>query len=319
MASRTVVVPGRADAERAASVLAEAGVGRVVLFGSVARGEATPCSDIDLMAIYDDLDYRERWAKRRELERLAEQVSGFSVDVSVTDRAEWQVRTTEVCTSFEQRAAREGVVLVDRRPVGVDWNKEMVMPVSDYEEALCRLQKIGEALGGLWRDLRPDPVEQDPLDVRAFVLFYGRLRQGCGHAQMTVENAVKALIHLDADPDRPAQGHKIEKLCEELAEPHHSVVPALLDPLGEAAISEWHERAVYHRAGEEPDATPQLLAEISRIACRVASYTAGQFPAGGQPVAVVNAHVSNIGEYLDSYDLTTGQPLQHQGGPGLEL
>lgn len=62
--------PCRADAERAAAVLAEAGAGRVVLFGSVARGEAGERSDIDLMAVYDDLDYRKRSEKGCELERL---------------------------------------------------------------------------------------------------------------------------------------------------------------------------------------------------------------------------------------------------------
>ena len=55
--------PVRADAERAAAALAEAGAGRVVLFGSVARGEADEHSDIDLMAVFDDLDYERRREK----------------------------------------------------------------------------------------------------------------------------------------------------------------------------------------------------------------------------------------------------------------
>ncbi len=63
----TAAVPVRADAERAAAALAEAGVGRVVLFGSVARDEANERSDIDLMAAYDDLDYTKRWEKHCEL------------------------------------------------------------------------------------------------------------------------------------------------------------------------------------------------------------------------------------------------------------
>ena len=50
MSARTVV-PCRADAERAAAALADVGVSRVVLFGSVARGGATERSDIDLAAM----------------------------------------------------------------------------------------------------------------------------------------------------------------------------------------------------------------------------------------------------------------------------
>ena len=127
--------------------MAAAGVGRVVLFGSVARGDADERSDIDLMAIYDDLDYGERWERRCELAGLAGRAVDFPVDVSVTDRAEWRMRTTRVSTSFEGRVARDGVVLVDRLPaVDVDWDKEMVTPDSDYEEAVERLTGMRDAL-----------------------------------------------------------------------------------------------------------------------------------------------------------------------------
>ena len=59
--------PTLTAAQRAADALAEAGVGRVLLVGSVARGEQEQDSDIDLVAIYDDLDYEERWARRSDL------------------------------------------------------------------------------------------------------------------------------------------------------------------------------------------------------------------------------------------------------------
>lgn len=52
--------PSVGDAERAAEALAAAGVCEVWLHGSVARGAAGPGSDIDLVAIYPDLDYRQR-------------------------------------------------------------------------------------------------------------------------------------------------------------------------------------------------------------------------------------------------------------------
>ena len=47
------------DARRAADELIAAGAGRVLLFGSLARGEQRGASDIDLVAVYDDLDYAE--------------------------------------------------------------------------------------------------------------------------------------------------------------------------------------------------------------------------------------------------------------------
>ena len=142
-------VPCRADAERAAAALADAGVGRVVLFGSVARGKATIRSDIDLVAIYDDLDYRRRDQSQDELSALARAAAGHPVDVIVTDRPEWKIRTEQVTTSVESRAARSGVVLVDRKAVAeVNWGKEMVAPTSDHAEAVERLaETTGTACG----------------------------------------------------------------------------------------------------------------------------------------------------------------------------
>ena len=52
--------PRKADAQRAADALAQAGAARVLLFGSLARGEAGEGSDIDLVAVFDDLDYAQR-------------------------------------------------------------------------------------------------------------------------------------------------------------------------------------------------------------------------------------------------------------------
>ena len=207
MAVWTVSPPTLEDAERAAAALVGAGAGRVVLFGSVARGEATERSDIDLVAIFDDLDYGERWERRCELMRLAADAAGHAVDVSVTDRAEWAMRTSRVLTSFEGRAARDGVVLVDRpAAVDVDWGKEMVRPGSDYEEAFYRLETARDALGSLLHHLRPTRIEMDPRDARAYVQLLARLRQGCGHAHRTVELALECLIHLQSDLDRRPGG-----------------------------------------------------------------------------------------------------------------
>ena len=311
MAVGTVSAPTLADAERAAAALAGAGAGRVVLFGSVARGDATERSDIDLVAIFDDLDYGERWERRCELMRLAGEAAGHSVDVSVTDRAEWAMRTSRVLTSFEGRAARDGVVLVDRpAAVDVDWGKEMVRPGSDYEEAFYRLEAVRDALGSLLHHLRPTRIEMDPRDARAHVQLLARLRQGCGHAHRTVESAIECLIHLQSDLDRPAWGHDIGKLCGQLAEPHRSALRSLMEPLGAEKITPWHIRAVYHRAGQEPDATPELLADLARTACRAASYAADMFPARDPRAAAVRAYVGDIEEYLNGYALDTGEPLR---------
>lgn len=107
------VAPTMDDARRAAEELIAAGAGRVLLFGSLARGEQRGASDIDLVAVYDDLDYAERARRRCALERRARSASGFDVDVIVTDLPEWTVRSERVPASVEARIAAEAICLAD--------------------------------------------------------------------------------------------------------------------------------------------------------------------------------------------------------------
>ena len=317
MVSRTAAGPGWADAERAAAALADAGVARVVLFGSVARGDATERSDIDLMAIYDDLDYAQRREKELELVAAAKAATGYPVDVVVTDRPEWKVRVEGVRASLENRAARDGVVLVDRPPGVVDWDKEMVMPVDDYQEALYRLSLVDNSLLALRERLEPGSVErleqQMGNEVRAFDVYLVRLGWVCGHVHGVVEASVKGLIHLGGSPGVEAWGHDIAKLCGQMTEPHRSIMPPLLEPHGAGAITAWHARARYRREGRDPDATPESVADLARIACRVASYTADQFSDHHPTVAAVQQLARSVEDYLDGYDLRTGEPIACPG------
>ena len=49
------------DAHRVAQALVDVGVGEVWLYGSVARGQSEPGSDIDLVVVLDDLEHRRRF------------------------------------------------------------------------------------------------------------------------------------------------------------------------------------------------------------------------------------------------------------------
>ena len=75
------VAPTLDDARRAAQALVEAGVGEVWLYGSVARGESEPRSDIDLVAVLDDLEYRRRLRTKGELQEVAREACGRWVEV----------------------------------------------------------------------------------------------------------------------------------------------------------------------------------------------------------------------------------------------
>ena len=315
----TTAAPTIADARRAAEALAAEGVARVVLFGSVARGEATERSDIDLVAIYDDIDYSKRRRIAAPATAAAKDAAGFPVDVLVTDRPEWEIRTTQVRTSLEAWAARTGMVLVDRRTSVVDWDKEMVMPTDDYREALYRLGHVGDTLEVLHRHLSPSPLQAVYVDLgdveNAHLVELGRMLALGGFCQSVVEASVKALIHLTAQPHRRPWGHKIEDLCQELPSPtREHVVERVLHPVKPEEFTPWHRWSRYHERGKDPEPVAEVVDSLIRGACRVAAYTADQF--GAEPrTRAVRVVTVRIDEFLDTHDLESGRPLPGRPGP----
>ena len=142
--------PSMADAKKAAEAVASEEVSEVLVFGSVARGEAGPDSDIDLVAVYDDLDYSTRWERATQLGRLASAAAARRVFVYVTDWPEWTRRAAEVSSSLERAVAGYAVagyaVALHRRPPnGVSWGKEIGKPATDREEAAARLDNARRA------------------------------------------------------------------------------------------------------------------------------------------------------------------------------
>ena len=315
----TVVAPTIEDARRAAEALAAVGAGRVVLFGSVARGEATAHSDIDLVAIYDDIDYSKRLAIANPAEATAREVAGCSVDVLVTDRPEWRMRTTCVRTSLEARAARFGTVLVDRPPGAVDWDKEMVMPADDYREALYRLGHAAGAIESLHERLEPSRMQTQYAELgmkeEAHLAELSRLLDLGGAAQKVAESALKALIHLTAEPENQPWGHKIELLCEHLPPQTQGYVTGhLLHPVQPEEITLWHRWSRYHERGKDPDPVVEVVEPLIRSVCRLATYTAAQF--GDEPeTRRVDYCASQVTRFLDTRSLETGRPLPPRAAP----
>ena len=77
----------------------------MLLFGSVARDDAEPDSDIDLVAVFDDIDYSRRLSLSFDLSERAAAASGRPVEVFVTDWPEWRQRISGVSSSFEASIA----------------------------------------------------------------------------------------------------------------------------------------------------------------------------------------------------------------------
>ena len=211
----TAQAPTAREAQQAADRLAAAGAGRVLLFGSVARGRASADSDIDLVAIFDDIDYSERHSIRRALCEAAGSVVERPVEVFVTDRAEWRRRTREISASFEAGIASAAVVLVDRPAEAVRWDKEIGLPDSNtdealdrLDEALDRLDEASKALHSMRARLLPDDWEGlEPEDDH---VTRWRLVDVCSSGTMAVETALKALAAAHGAP--APHKHRIDLL-----------------------------------------------------------------------------------------------------------
>lgn len=79
----------------------------LVLYGSVARGEARPDSDIDMLCLLDTVKGGDLWEITKELyplqlEHTEQELSVYPVDVSIYEAAEYSIYRT---------VHREGILL----------------------------------------------------------------------------------------------------------------------------------------------------------------------------------------------------------------
>ena len=271
--------PTRKDAVAAASALIFAGAEEVLLFGSVARGTAGPGSDIDLVALFADLDYSQRHVRRAEMEVAAAAVVPWPVQVHVSDRPEWRARVERVITSFEHRIA-DGAIVIATTDGGshVDWDKEMVLPMSDPQEALKEFESwVLRHLRGVVSASRAQPDEADPLlePTERELARLDRMVSICAAAAATAETAVKSLAVLRAVPTPRTRklkdaGHRMSDVLNLLPDDLRPELAAIFDRRGVdlAVLSSWREDSTY------PDDIDLVRAEADRLAPTYAALAA---------------------------------------------
>lgn len=238
---------------------------QVLLFGSVADGTATASSDIDLVAVFDDLgDYSQRHRLKYKAQLAAHEASGRRTDVFVTDRPEWRKRT-RMRTSFEAGIHQGAVALVDRPPnQEIDWDKDTPMPTTDADEAYQDLSAVEDALLKAFNALHPNHDELDALlygqahrwDRSRFL----RMIEICEDAHAAVETAIKAYTRgvLSQRPERGEHGHHIQHLLECLPANDRQRFYSAISPLTPEEISPWRVVGTY--TGAESSA-----ASLSRV------------------------------------------------------
>ena len=316
MATTLISPPCMADAERAAEAVAVEGVSEVLVFGSVARGDAGPDSDIDLVAIHDDLDYSIRRERSHELGRLADEAAGRRVFVYVTDWPEWTRRATEVSTSLECAITADAVTLYHREPDGVRWGKEIGMPATNREEAAGRLHNALRALSGVHDQLVMGLTESGALEDRdpGYYLFgmRNRMCRLCADAQMAMETALKALIHLGGS--RPARTHDRGNLLGALPVEQRDHLRGMFVEVTPEMASKWREAGSYEYADWSLDTLVPHAYYMARTSIVVSRYAADRL-AGSEAGRLIHKVAREAEAGLDGWDLTAGDPYDMAGQP----
>ena len=303
-ARRSESAPSVSDAALVADAFIGTGVCEVWLFGSVARGESTEASDIDLVAVCADLDYAQRWDRKRELTELGEHVSGRPVDVLVTDLPEWEIRS-KLLTTFERRV-RDQARLLRSRPISppeVRWDKEITLPASDDQEALFTIRNATEALESLERRLLP--MEWETADNPS------RLNSLCRDSQMAAKCALKALVHLYGHRP-PEDTHDLESLCLALPRDMARSADRLLNGIDKHTMSRWRVVGTY--PANYPDEAAQAPALVDPYVCAAVAlnrYAAHhtQTRVGAHPeLDRHRASLDRISDHLDDHQLRTALP-----------
>ena len=263
--------PTPEDAKRAAEVLLDAGAGTVLVYGSVARGEATEDSDIDLVAIYDNIDYDRRHKIVSELEEAASDAADHYVGVFVTDRPEWKKRTEHVPTSFEHRISREAITVADTDPGPVDWDKAVGRPTSCYDEAVHHLGFVRAHLQNLFHNLQliHDPSTATTARQRKVDPAI-RLPISCYIASDIVQQSLTTLIHLGGrlHHSQPGQrlGHDLQELRDLLIQPHRHKIRNLLDTPTAQQLTHWNQARIHPTRTHPEQADPPLIARHTHTA-----------------------------------------------------
>ena len=275
-----LVVPTLDHARAAAAVLTDDGAASVLLFGSVADGRARPGSDIDLVAVFDDIDYGERYPHKWRLEAKCAAAAGVPVEVHVTDWPEWRTRIRRVRSSFEAAVSARSLILHERapQPGSVDWGKEIVVPDSDLEEAVGRMTGVRRALGGMAASCRQREGETATVAGSVEVVAHvrdDRLRDLCADAAMAIENSLKALTALNGDASK--RSHDVARLVER-ARPLPDTIEAALEPLREntlrPSLTDWDDITCWRIGASYPMDLPQATPERTERVVRLLTHAA---------------------------------------------
>ena len=309
-------VPTADDARRAAEVLP----GSVMLFGSVARGEARPWSDIDLMCVVDHVKTSARADTELVLSKRARRACGRQVEVILTDWPGW-LSWKEWPSTLECRVSQEGIWLKQQPPgPSTDWTKKMVPQQIRSAATAAALNNTYANLYNALRDMTPDTMEinyaRDQEQEKYWRAVWTRLGGINSDLHIAVEQSLVVLCHLIGSP-YSVPAHNLLPLYSGLKRYGLDDLDSWLGGVDLEWVELWRSGGSYRADLARSEATTVELgrasATVADQAANLASvlventvtYTKAVATISEAAVAIVEDRVSRS-EVSDTEDLRTG-------------
>jgi predicted nucleotidyltransferase len=229
------------DARRAAfHVAGDPRVEEVLVFGSVARGQSDPHSDIDLLVVLSDIASEEWSAGSVKLNGRLESLE-WPCELVVRPRHLWDHLVSNVSASFEAAVAAEAKVLYRRssRASGGPPVSLAAVATDNLDIASRRLLAATGELGNI-RDkllaVTADESRSADLAARGLSSEQAERRQRylslLGFSHMAIELSVKCLVA--AGGGEASRSHNIDRLLEQVADPSaRAAMDTAVEPLRE--------------------------------------------------------------------------------------
>ena len=202
VSARTLTAPTVADARRVVAALP----GSVLLFGSVARGEGSSNSDIDLVVVVDRLETEQfspsRLEEERGLARRASEACGCPVQVWLVDWPEWWSRSS-VWGTLEHEALTQGKWL-RRVPPGpaVRWEERVSARQVRTSAVIAALNNSYRRFRGVVDSMSPSPIELRLAESGNEEAYWNDLRYRLSDINadlhIALEQLLVAVLHLTA-------------------------------------------------------------------------------------------------------------------------
>ena len=301
----------------AQSLSTKFGIGKIVLFGSVANDTAQKDSDIDLVVIFDDLDYRQRPEIRTLLANYAHRHTNRSVDLKVTDRPEWKRRVEDVGNSFEASIAEHAVSLVDLPPSDrINWDKEIGLPSNKQRETDSVLRDVRKSFRNIQDRYYAKKSERKAVNDLETLIDERRERFAdlCGHASLAIEHNLKALIAMSNNRIKKShKGTELVKLVPAQFKHCCAVVPQSI--LEDMHI--WREATTYSQVLDDLGYSDVKLYDIARRYIRTAISVSGEviktyesyYGASSKMTRDIKDEISDLEEQQNAFDLWTGASI----------